>query len=68
MKEAMSAIQKARRAKKLTQAQLAQLIGVDNITISRWERREFVPSGENLLKLAKALGVTPDVLLKKGSK
>jgi transcriptional regulator with XRE-family HTH domain len=63
MKEAASPIATARRAKRLTQAQLALKVGVDNITISRWERREFKPSGEHLLKLAEALGVKPETLL-----
>jgi transcriptional regulator with XRE-family HTH domain len=60
----MNPIKQARLAKGLTQVQLARKVGVDSITISRWERREFAPTGARLLKLAKVLDVDPAALLK----
>lgn len=45
----------ARKAKKLTQAQLAELVGVDQALVSRWESGRVSPNAENLEKLKKAL-------------
>ncbi len=41
----------ARRAKKLTQAQLADQMGVDQALISRWESGKVTPNKDNLTKL-----------------
>lgn len=46
----------ARKAKKLTQAQLADAMGVDQAVISRWESGKVSPNAENLAKLKELLG------------
>lgn len=56
-------IRQARERKKLTQAQLAARVGVDSMTVSRWERGVFSPTGRHLLALARALDATPEDLL-----
>ena len=45
----------ARKAKKLTQAQLAEQMGVDQALISRWESGKVSPHKENLAKLKELL-------------
>ena len=47
----------------LTQQQLADLVGVRMLAIGRWERGQCTPSGENLVKLAHALGVSVEEIL-----
>lgn len=51
-----------RRAKHLTQQDLADLLGVSNKTVSRWESGGYPDLGM-LVPLARALGVTVDDLL-----
>ena len=53
----------ARKRKKLTQEQLAKILKVDRITISRWERGEARPNIDKLKKLGEILEVTTDNLL-----
>ncbi len=45
----------ARRAKRMTQAQLADAMGVDQAVISRWEGGKVSPNSENLNKLKEIL-------------
>lgn len=45
-------IQAARRALGLTQEQLAGLFEVDEMTISRWERDNFLPQAIGAIRLA----------------
>lgn len=47
-----------RKNKKFTQAVLSEIIGVSRNTIYDWERNAYFPEGENLVHLAKALGVS----------
>ena len=49
-------LRELREAKGLTQAQLADLIGVSRKTVNTVENGVFVPSTVVALKLAKALG------------
>lgn len=56
-------LRQLRKERKLTQQQLAELIGVKNSVISFYEVGERVPSPEVLRKLALALHVTADYLL-----
>lgn len=49
----------------LTQAQLAERAGIADATISRVERGRLHPSADLIGKLATALGVTADDLLKR---
>lgn len=48
-------ISAARKSKKLTQAQLADQIGVDQALVSRWESGKVSPNKENLAKLKEIL-------------
>ncbi len=52
-----------RRARGLTQQELADLLGVSNKSISRWESDGGYPDVPLLLPLARALGVSVDDLL-----
>ena len=52
-----------RRDKNLTQQELADLLGVSNKTVSRWESGGGYPDVPLLVPLARALGVTVDDLL-----
>lgn len=53
-----SAIRKIRKEKGLTVEQLGDMVGVSHATISRYERGARTPSGQNLQKIAQALGVS----------
>lgn len=57
-------IVEARRAKNLTQEQLAELLGVTRQSISRWEQNQAYPEMEKILRLSDILGVSCDYLLK----
>lgn len=52
-----------RKQKKLTQKQLAALIGVKNSIISFYEVGDRFPSPEIIIKLSRVLGVSTDFLL-----
>ena len=56
-------LRKLRKARKLTQKELASLIGVKNSVISFYEVGDRTPSLEALIKLSKALRISTDVLL-----
>lgn len=45
----------ARKVKKMTQAQLAEAMGVDQAVVSRWESGKVSPNKENLEKLKEIL-------------
>lgn len=55
-------IEKRRKELKLSQENLAELVGVSRGTISCWENDKKSPSGEHLELLAKALQLTVDQL------
>lgn len=48
-----------RKALNLTQKSVAEKISVSHVAISQWEKEETLPRGENLLRLAEALGCAP---------
>ena len=52
-------IRARRKECRLTQKALAAKVGVSHVAISQWEKDETVPRGENLLRVAAALGCTP---------
>ncbi|MBR6788664.1 MAG: helix-turn-helix transcriptional regulator [Clostridia bacterium] len=52
-----------RKEKGLTQANLADMLGVTNKAVSKWERGEAMPETAQLLPLSRILGVTVDELL-----
>ena len=56
-------IAQLRKARNLTQQQLADQLNVTNRAISRWERGEGYPEITLLPKLADSLGVTTDEIL-----
>jgi transcriptional regulator with XRE-family HTH domain len=51
-------IRKYRKAKKLSQKDLAERLNVYQTHISKWEKDEFAPGAESVAALAKALGVS----------
>lgn len=52
-------IRALREAKGMTQVELAEALGVDQTTISAWERGIAEPTIFNLRRLADILGVAP---------
>jgi len=59
----MPTLQKLRELAVLTQAELAEKVGVSVTTISHWETGSKRPRASNIRKLAEVLSVTPrDVL------
>ena len=56
-------LRKLRKERKLTQKELAGLIGVKNSVISFYEVGDRTPSLEVLIKLSKALHISTDILL-----
>lgn len=52
-----------RKEKGMTQAHLANLLGVTNKAVSKWETGEAMPETSLLLPLSRILGVTVDELL-----
>ena len=58
-------IRERREAKNLKQSQLAELIGNDGNTISRWEHNKIGIGSKYLMKLAQALETSIDYLLGK---
>ena len=59
-----SRLREERTRRNLTQAQLAELVGVSRKTINTVENGIFVPSTVLALRLAKALGTTVEMLFK----
>ena len=55
---------RARIKKRLTQGELAKIVGTKQSAISRFESGRYNPSVEFLMKLAKALGKRIEVRLK----
>ena len=56
-------IKSARKKKKITQEQLAEMTGLSNNYISNIERNCSIPSIDTLLKICNSLGITPDFVL-----
>lgn len=56
-------IKKARKEAGITQKELAEMIGVRQKDISRWENRERTPSIEAFSEICKALKISADTLL-----
>lgn len=59
-----SAIKKCRLEKGYTQEKLAEMLGVSVPAVSKWETGHSVPDIAMLSPLARALGTTPDELLR----
>jgi len=56
-------IRRLREAKKLTQENLAEKLGVTFQAVSSWERDEYLPETANLRKLAEVLDVSVSAIL-----
>lgn len=56
-------IAEKRRAKNLTQEQLAEMIGVSNKTVSKWETGKCMPDYSVVERLCKVLGISVGELL-----
>ena len=66
MPELVSTLKETREARGLTQAQLAELVGVSRKTINTVENGVFVPSTVIALKLAAALRCSVEALFSLG--
>ena len=60
----LNRLREERARRNLTQAQLAELVGVSRKTINTVENEVFVPSTVVALRLAKALGTTVEMLFR----
>ncbi len=56
-------IRKLRRARGISQVQLAEKLWVSKQAVSNWENNNIMPSVEILIKLAKFFGCSTDFLL-----
>jgi transcriptional regulator with XRE-family HTH domain len=56
-------LRKCRKDKRLTQKELASMIGAKHTSISNWEMDQNIPDGNKIVLLVKALGVSPEVLV-----
>ena len=56
-------IAKCRKEKKLTQAQLAEKLGITDRAVSKWETGKSMPDSSIMLELCKILGITVNELL-----
>lgn len=57
-------IRRLRDSKGWSQLELAEMAGVSNHTVFRAESKNMIPRGENIRKLAEALGVSESELFK----
>ena len=62
----MLCIRTKRKEKKLSQQDLASLIGVNQTAVSQWERGVSMPSLDKAEMIAQALGCTIDDLFGRG--
>ena len=56
-------IQECRKNKKLTQAQLAEKLGITDKAISKWENGKGMPDASSMLDLCEELGISVNELL-----
>jgi len=54
-----------RRRTNLTQAEVAEMLGLDQTTVSRWERGRKLPRADRLPKIAAIYRCSVDDLLRK---
>ncbi len=62
-KKTSELIKDLRKSKRLTQAQLADLLNVSDKAVSKWENDEGMPDIENLKRLAAVFNVSVDYIL-----
>lgn len=63
-----SAIRRARKARKMTQSDLKNRLGISINSISGWERGATAPNATNLRSLCEVLHVEPSLLLGMGGR
>lgn len=63
MREINMILKKLRKAKGITQEQLAEQLGVSLMTVRRWEWGNTSPNTSMLRKMADVFGVTPEELI-----
>ncbi len=64
MKQTMGAvISERRKARNMTQAELAARMGVTDKAVSKWERDRSCPDVQSLSRLAAVLGISVEALL-----
>ena len=56
-------LKKLRTAKKMSQTELALMLGISNRAVSKWERGITMPDISIINELSKILGITSDELL-----
>ena len=56
-------IRALRRSKKLTQAQLAKIVGVSSPAVTEWEKDGYLPKAASLEAIANEFGVTAEYIL-----
>jgi transcriptional regulator with XRE-family HTH domain len=52
-------IQEIRKSKNITQEYLAELVGIETVSLSNIERGKYYPSAENLNKILEILNIEP---------
>ena len=52
-----------RVTRQMSQSDLAQILGVEQSSVSRWETGEIIPSGLIILKLIETLNIDPKDLI-----
>ena len=57
-------IQKLRKAKGISQEQLADVVGVSRQAVSKWESEQSIPDLEKVILMSNYFGVTTDYILK----
>ena len=57
-------LQRLRKARGMSQEELAAQMGVSRQAVSRWELNIALPDTENVVRLSELFGVTTDYLLK----
>lgn len=60
----MKNLKKIRQEKGMTQDQLAEILGVDKSSISKWETTDIIPDLAKLRAIVKLFNITYDDLLK----
>ncbi|MBQ2714090.1 MAG: helix-turn-helix transcriptional regulator [Clostridia bacterium] len=63
MKTFCERLKELRLENNLTTTQLGELLGVNNSTVSRWERGEILPSIEHVYNICKRFDISSDYLL-----
>ena len=56
-------LKELRTENELTQTELAVLLDVHSVTVSRWERVALLPGSNALIKISSLFGVSSDYLL-----